>query len=275
MYEQHFGLNAKPFSLSPDPEFLYFGENHRRAMTMLHYGIENHAGYTLISGEVGCGKTTLIRYLIASLDDDYEIGLMSNTHPSFGSTIDLILLAFDVTSAKRSKVEKYKALEKFLIQKYSQGKKAVLIVDEAQNLTAMMLEELRLISNINADKDQVLQVIISGQPEIRALLEKNQLRQFRQRISSDFHLEPLTLDQTACFIDHRLKISGCQSERQIFTRHAKRLIHLFARGTPRLINKYCELCMVYAYADKDEIIDWRTVMVVIRDQRSNSSFGIS
>lgn len=275
MYEHHFGLNTKPFSLSPDPEFLYFGENHLRAMTMLQYGIENNAGYTLISGEVGCGKTTLIRHLMASLDDDYKIGLMSNTHPSFGSTIDLILLAFDVVSAKRSKVEKYKTLEKFLIEQYSSGKKTILIVDEAQNLTSVMLEELRLISNINADKDQVLQVIISGQPEIRALLEKNQLRQFRQRISSDYHLDTLTLEQTGCFIDHRLKISGCKADRQIFTRQAKRCIHLFAKGTPRLINKYCELSMVYAYADKDEIIDWKTVMHVIRDKRNNSSLGIS
>tara|TARA_A100001015_G_C15037558_1_gene737323 strand:+ start:2926 stop:3753 length:828 start_codon:yes stop_codon:yes gene_type:complete len=275
MYEYHFGLNKKPFSLSPDPEFLYLGENHQRAMTMLQYGVENNAGYTLISGEVGCGKTTLIRYLMSSLDDDYKIGLMSNTHPSFGSTIDLILLAFDVVSAKRSKVEKYRTLEKFLIEQYSLGKKVILIIDEAQNLTTVMLEELRLISNINADKDQVLQVVISGQPEIRALLEKNQLRQFRQRISSDFHLEPLSCDQTGHFIDHRLNISGCQAGRYIFTRRAKRCIHLFAKGTPRLINKYCELCMVYAYADKDETIDWRTVMNVMRDKRNNSSLGIS
>lgn len=275
MYEQHFGLVKKPFSLSPDPEFLYFGHNHQRALTMLQYGIENNAGYTLISGEVGCGKTTLIRHLIGSLDTDYEIGLMSNTHPSFGTTVDLILLAFDIVPAKRSKVEKYRALEKFLIEQYSLGKKVLLIVDEAQNLTVGMLEELRLISNINADKDQVLQVVISGQPEIRTLLEKSQLRQFRQRISSDYHLEPLSLEQTRRFIQHRLKISGCQQHTEIFTQRAIRLLHLFTQGTPRLINKYCELCMVYAFADHDKNVDWRIVMSVMRDKRDNSSLGIS
>ena len=272
MYEEFFGLKEKPFSLSPDPSYLYLGENHRMAMTMLEYGIENHAGFTLISGEVGCGKTTLIRYLLNRLDERYEVGLISNTHPSFGELIDLVLHSYDLDYSNKSNIEKYHTLESFLIDQYAIGKTTLLIVDEAQNLSTRMLEELRIISNINADKDQVLQVILSGQPEVRDILRLPHLRQFAQRVSSDFHLEPLTLEQLSKYIKHRLEVSGVT--REIFTKKATRMIFNFSQGVPRIANTFCEISLVYAFADRLNVVDWKTVMRVAIDKKNKGSLGV-
>ena len=272
MYEQHFGLNEKPFTLSPDPSFLYFASNHQLAMTMLQYGIENKAGFTLISGDVGCGKTTLIRYLLNQLSENFTIGLISNTHESFGDLIDLVLHAFDLVYTNKTNIEKYHTFESFLVNQYSQGKNILLIVDEAQNLSTKMLEELRIISNINADKDQVLQVVLSGQPEIRETLKLPELRQFAQRISSDFHLDPLTLEQLSGYIKYRLKIAGITHE--LFTPKAIRMIYNLTKGVPRIANTFCDLSMVYAFADGLDVIDWRTVMKVAIDKKDKGALGI-
>ena len=272
MYEQHFGLLEKPFTLSPDPSFLYFASNHKLAMTMLQYGIENKAGFTLISGDIGCGKTTLIRYLLTQLSEEFTIGLISNTHASFGDLIDLVLHAFDLHCADKTNIEKYHAFESFLVNQYSCGKNTLLIVDEAQNLSPKMLEELRIISNINADKDQVLQVVLSGQPEIREILKLPELKQFAQRISSDFHLDPLTLDQLTGYINYRLKIAG--ASRDLFTKKAIRMIYNFSKGVPRLANSFCDMSLVYAFADGLDIVDWKTVMRVAIDKKDKGALGI-
>ncbi len=157
MYEEHFGLKEKPFTLSPDPSFLYFSKEHRLAMTILEYGVENQAGFTLISGEVGCGKTTLIRHFVNHLNKRFTVGSVNNTHESFGSLMDLVLLSFNLDYKNKSNIEKYHLLETFLIDQYQQGHNTILIIDEAQNLKPNMLEELRVISNVNADKDQLIQ----------------------------------------------------------------------------------------------------------------------
>ena len=272
MYEEHFGLLEKPFTLSPDPSFLYFTDAHRMAMTMLEYGIENRAGFTLISGEVGCGKTTLIRHLLERLDSEYTVGLISNTHSSFGDLMDLVLLAFDLDYKDKSNTEKYHIFESYLIDQYSQGKNTILIVDEAQNLTPFMLEELRVISNINAGKDQVIQVVLSGQPEIRDTLRLPELRQFAQRISSDFHIEPLDMDQLSEYIHHRLGKAGAQ--RELFTQKAIRMVFNFSRGIPRLANTFCDMALVYAFADGLKEVDWRTVMRVAVDKKNKGALGI-
>ena len=272
MYNDHFGLSQKPFNLSPDPSFLYFTNGHRLAMTMLEYGIHNESGFTLISGEVGCGKTTLIRYLLTNLDEHYVIGLISNTHESFGDLIDLVLLSFELDYKDKSNTEKYHTFEEFLLEKYSQGKNTILIVDEAQNLTPKMLEELRVISNINADKDHVFQIILSGQPEIRETLRKPELKQFAQRISSDFHLQPLNLEQLSEYIKYRLKVAG--ASRMLFTKNAIRMIFNFSKGVPRVANTFCDLSLIYAFADGLEVVDWKTVMAVAIDKKNSGAIGI-
>ncbi|MDW3094302.1 MAG: AAA family ATPase [Gammaproteobacteria bacterium] len=272
MYNEHFGLSEKPFALSPDPGFLYFTKSHRLAMTMLEYGIQNESGFTLISGEVGCGKTTLIRYLLRNLDDSYTVGLISNTHESFGELIDLVLLAFDLEYKNKSNIEKYHTFENFLLEQYGMGQNTILIVDEAQNLSSRMLEELRVISNINSEKDQLFQIVLSGQPEIRETLRMPELKQFAQRISSDFHLTPLTLEQLTEYIKHRLKVAGARQ--MLFTNSAIRMIFNFSKGVPRVANTFCDLSLVYAYADGLEAVDWRTVMRVAIDKKNSGAVGI-
>lgn len=272
MYNDHFGLSCKPFKLSPDPSFLYFTSSHRHAFTMLEYGIQNESGFTLISGEVGCGKTTLIRYLLNNLDNHYVVGLISNTHESFGDLIDLVLLSFDLEYRNKSNIEKYHTFESFLLQQYSQGKNTILIVDEAQNLSPKMLEELRVISNINSENDHVFQIVLSGQPEIRETLRLPELKQFAQRISSDFHLTPLNLEQLTEYIKYRLKVADAQQ--MLFTKNAIRMIFNFSKGVPRMVNTYCDLSLVYAFADGLDVVDWKTVMAVARDKKASGAIGL-
>ena len=272
MYNDHFGLTRKPFNLSPDPSFLYFTKSHRLALTMLEYGIQNESGFTLISGDVGCGKTTLIRYLLNNLDQHYTVGLISNTHESFGDLIDLVLLSFDLDYKNKSNTEKYHTFEEFLLNQYGQGNNTILIVDEAQNLNPKMLEELRVISNINSGKDHVFQIVLSGQPEIRETLRMPELKQFAQRISSDFHLKPLDLDQLSEYIKYRLKAAG--AKKMLFTQNAIRMIFNFSKGVPRVANTFCDLSLIYAFADGLEIVDWKTVMAVAIDKKNSGAIGI-
>ena len=272
MYEEHFGLREKPFSLSPDPSFLYFSKGHSLALTMLEYGIESRSGFTLISGEVGCGKTTLIRHFLSTLNERYSVGLISNTHVSFGSLMDLVLLSFDLDYKDKSSIEKYHIFENFLIEQYRDGNYTILIIDEAQNLKPDMLEELRVISNINADKDQLIQVVLTGQPELRDTLKLPELKQFAQRISSDFHLEPLTYKQLTQYIRHRVEVAG--SSKALFTAKAERMVFNFSRGIPRIANSFCDMSLVYAYADGLQIVDWKTVMQVAIDKKKKGALGV-
>lgn len=272
MYNDHFGFTQKPFNLSPDPGFLYFTKGHRLALTMLEYGIRNESGFTLISGDVGCGKTTLIRYLLNNLDEHYTVGLVSNTHESFGDLIDLVLFSFDLDYKNKSNIEKYHTFEAFLLEQYSRGNNTILIVDEAQNLSPKMLEELRVISNINSEKDHIFQIILCGQPEIRETLRMPELKQFAQRISSDFHLQPLNLEQLSEYIKYRLKTAG--AKRMLFTEKAIRMIFNFSKGVPRVANTFCDLSLIYAFADGLEIVDWKTVMAVAIDKKNSGAIGI-
>ena len=272
MYENHFGLKEKPFSLSPDPSFLYFSKGHGLALTMLEYGVESKSGFTLISGEVGCGKTTLIRHFLGRLGEEFTVGLVSNTHTAFGELIELVLLAFDLDYKNKTSVEKYHLLETFLIDQYAQGKTTILIVDEAQNLTPNMLEELRVISNINAEKDQLIQIVLTGQPELRDTLKKPELKQFAQRISSDFHLEPLSYKELTEYIKHRVVVAG--ANRQLFSSKAIRMVFNFSRGIPRVANSFCDMGLVYAYADGLPYVDWQTIMRVAIDKKKMGALGL-
>ena len=208
MYEASFGFREKPFSLLPDPAFLYLGRMHSAAYSMLEYGIMNHAGFTVVTGEIGCGKTTLIRHLLNHLEQDVTVGLISNTHKSFGELMQWVMLAFGLDHKGTNKVQMYGAFTDFVIDEYAKNRRTVLIIDEAQNLKAKTLEELRMLSNINADKHQVLQLILVGQPELRKILRKPELVQFAQRVSVDYHLGALTFEETLEYIKHRLRMAG-------------------------------------------------------------------
>lgn len=270
MYLDHFGLRERPFTLVPDPEFLFWARPHSKAYTMLEYGIASHAPITVITGEVGAGKTTLVRKLLSDMPDDYSIGLISNATGGRGELLHWVMMSLgqDVPNGA-SYVQCFRQFQDFLIAEYSEGRRTALIFDEAQNLEEETLEELRMFSNINADKHELLQLILVGQPELRELVHRPHLSQFAQRIASEFHLRALNEEETAGYIDHRMTVAG--AEREAFDADACLLIHAACRGVPRLINQLCDYALVYAFAEELDLVDARVVREVLEDRRE---FGV-
>jgi general secretion pathway protein A len=265
MYETFYGFRSKPFSLLPDPEFLYPSKKHRMALTLLEYGLMNQASFSVISGDIGTGKTTLIRQLLNQMERDTVVGLITNTHQSFGELLQWILLAFNLECATKDKVDMYKTFMDFLIKQYAANKRVILIVDEAQNMSHQALEELRMLSNVNSEKDQILQVILVGQPGLRDNLRDPRLEQFAQRIAVDYNLEPLNAEETRNYIRHRLGIAGGNPD--IFDDDACDVIFRYSGGTPRLINLLCDTALVYGYAEQTQHIGRQLAEDVVRDKQ--------
>lgn len=269
MYQAFYGLKEKPFSIQPDPDFLFLGKRHSSAYAMLEYGIQNRAGFTVICGEIGCGKTTLVRHLLNNLGHDLTVGLVYNTHKAIGDLLEWIMLAFGQPYDGMSQVAMYDAFQKFLISNYSAGKRVVLIVDEAQNLDPGALESLRMLSNINADKDQLLQIVLVGQPQLRDLLRRPDLQQFYQRVAVDFFIPPLESHEVKIYITHRLKVAGRGVP--LFTPQAMALIAEASKGFPRTINILCDMALVYGFSAGAEMIDANLVGEMLQDRRD---FGV-
>ncbi len=268
MYESFYNFNEKPFSLLPDPEFLYLGDRHKEALSMLEYGMMHRAGIILITGEIGCGKTTLIRHLIQNQDMDIVVGNITNTHKSFGELLKWVMLSFNLEYRDKDKVELYQELVDFLHKKYRQGKRVALIVDEAQNMTADALEEMRMLSNINVGKEQILQIILVGQPELRENLKLPELRQLAQRVAVDYYLEPLDPKEALEYIRHRIQVAGGNPD--IISLDAFKSIYLSSGGTPRLMNTICDTSLVYGYAEQASVITDEIVKEVVRDKRKGN-----
>jgi type II secretory pathway predicted ATPase ExeA len=266
VYESYFGFARKPFSLLPDPRFLYASRTHKIAISLLEYGLAEQAGYVVLTGEVGTGKTTLLRNLLHTVRDEVVVGLVTNTHHSFGELMKWILLAYDLDFRGKDPVEQHQIFVDHLIRRYAEGKRVVLIVDEAQNLGAETLEQLRMLSNVNAEADHLLQIILVGQPELRALLMRTELRQFVQRIAVDYHLQPLARDDTWAYIRHRLHVAG--GDPDLFDEAAAAAVHHLARGIPRLINALADYALVFAYADERRRVDIDTVIDAAAERMS-------
>lgn len=264
MYESFYGFSEKPFSLLPDPGFLYESSKHRMAATMLEYGLMNMAGITVITGEVGSGKTTIIRHMLNNLDDNVTVGLISNTHNSFGELLQWVHMAFNLDFKGKEKIELYHEFEQFIIRQYAGGKRTVLIIDEAQNLAPETLEELRMLTNINADKDQVLQLVLVGQPELRSTLSRTDLRQFAQRISSNYHLEPLSMEEVRAYIRFRIHVAG--GDQDLFEDEASEEVWRCSRGVPRLINTLCDTALVYGFAEQRDRIAASLIREVAKEK---------
>ncbi len=269
MYEAYYSLTEKPFSILPDPEFIYWGRAHSMAFAMLEYGIMNHAGFTVITGEIGCGKTTLIRHLLNRLEKNITVGLVTNTPKNSNELLQWIMMALDQPINYPSYVELYQSFEKFIIGEYAQGRRTVLIIDEAQNLSVETMEELRMFSNLNADKSQLLQLVLVGQPELKNLLQRPELVQFAQRVSSDFHLRRLLHNEVVDYINHRLWVAGRQAP--LFTEGACELIAKSSSGIPRIINILCDTALIYGFSWEAPEITREIVQDVIKDK---SEFGI-
>jgi type II secretory pathway predicted ATPase ExeA len=253
MYETFYGLTTRPFQTVPDPDFIYWSEEHSFAFTMLRYGLMTRSQISVITGDIGAGKTTLLRRLLREIPEDLEIGLISNMQAGRGDLLQWVMMALGEQSPHGTYIELFSRFQNYLIDRYAHGKRVVLIFDEAQNMTVDALEELRMLSNINADKDELVQIILVGQPELRAILQKPALIQFAQRISTDFHLARMNQDDLENYINHRLSVAKAQW--RIFPRRTCDLIHLATRGVPRLTNILCDLCLVSGFADEEKVIE--------------------
>lgn len=270
IYNEHFGLGERPFTLLPDPDFLYWSDSHTRAYAMLEYGMLTHAPITVITGEIGAGKTTLLRHLLRTLPEEFTVGLISNAQGNRGELLHWVLMALGVpTENDASYVRLFAQFQEFLIEEYASGRRTILIFDEAQNLSIETLEELRMFSNINADKDELIQLVLVGQPELRDLISQPRLTQFAQRVAAEYHLPAMTAEQVQAYINHRLAVAG--ADREIFTPAACECVHHAARGVPRLVNQICDYAMVYAYTDGASLVDAGIVEQVVADRRMHGN----
>lgn len=246
-YLDHFGFSVRPFSILPDPDMLFWSDRHRKAFSVLEYGLMTRAPLTVVTGEVGAGKTTLIQALLRRTGPDMRVGLISNARGDRGDLLRWILNAFDITTPRDADyVQLFQSFQDFVLGEYAAGRLVVLIFDEAQNLGADTLEELRMLTNINSGTDELLQLILLGQPELRQIILRPELRQFAQRVSATYHLGSFDAATTAAYIRHRLKAAGGSGD-EIEPDAAAR-IHAESRGVPRMINKIADLALVYAAA---------------------------
>lgn len=263
-YLKFFGLSQRPFTLLPDPEFLYWSDQHRRGYAVLEYGIMSRAPITVLTGEVGAGKTTLLQRLLSKIEPDVTIGLVSNAQGNRGEMLQWVLNAlgvhFDVNTGY---VHNFQLLQDFLIEQYASGKRVVLVFDEAQNVSTEALEELRMLTNINANKDELVQLILVGQPELRQKIQDPSMKQLAQRISASFHLNRMDTEGTAAYIRHRMRTAGGRGDE--FTPEAAELIHKVTQGVPRLINQLCDFGLVYSWTDNVRNVTRKTIQAVLDD----------
>jgi general secretion pathway protein A len=248
MYTSFFGLNEKPFAITPDPRYLFMSERHGEALAHLVYGVTESGGFMQLTGEVGTGKTTLVRTLLLNrMPENADVAVVLNPQLSALEFLQAICEELGVSVPKDSSSIKVliDALNQHLLDAHANGRRTILVVDEAQNLAPDVLEEVRLLTNLETSKQKLLQIILIGQPELRELLARNDLRQLAQRITGRYHLEPLTRDETSQYIEHRLKVAGAIGE--VFDSAAKREVYKLSSGVPRLINVICDRAMLGAY----------------------------
>jgi general secretion pathway protein A len=264
MYESYFGLKKRPFELVPNPEFLYPSKAHRRAGVYLDYGINERAGFILLTGEVGSGKTTIIRELIKKQRPGVVLSKVFNTNVSFDQLLTMVNDDFHLEVAGKDRISLMRQLNDFLIEQYSLGNRPTLIIDEAQNLTAELLEDIRMLSNLETDDAKLLQIILVGQPELRTTLSRPGLLQLRQRISINCHLTPLSREEVEEYILHRLEVAG-NRQAITFLPEALDAIYQFSRGIPRLVNIICDFLMLSAFAEEASVVDGDMTRDVIGD----------
>ena len=269
MYLTFFGLNEKPFSITPDPRYLFLSERHAEAMAHLLYGVKEAGGFIQLTGEVGTGKTTIVRSLLAQAPENAEIALILNprmTPPEFLLTLCEELGIGVPDSAEHSLKDLVDILNAYLLRAHAAGRRVVLVVDEAQNLSPEVLEQVRLLTNLETNTRKLLQIILIGQPELRELLARTELRQLAQRITGRYHLDPLSEPETAAYVRHRLRVAGATSE--IFGRFALQEIHRISGGVPRVINVICDRALLGGYS-----LDCHRITAALVRQAGAEVFG--
>jgi general secretion pathway protein A len=276
MYTSFFGLNEKPFAITPDPRYLFMSERHGEALAHLVYGVTESGGFMQLTGEVGTGKTTLVRTLLQNkLPNNADVAVVLNPRLSvieFLETIceELGILAPEIRGSVKALVD---ALNGQLLKAHADGRRVILVVDEAQNLSRDVLEQVRLLTNLETAKQKLLQIILIGQPELRDLLAREDLRQLAQRITGRYHLEPLSRDETAQYIEHRLRVAGALGE--VFDSAAKREVYRLTEGVPRLINVICDRALLGAYSKESRRVNRRLVLRAATVHDSVSALGIT
>ena len=271
MYTTFFGLTCNPFQLTPDPEFLFLGKDHKKALTYVTYGISAGTGFILVTGEVGTGKTTLLRKILKELNKDIKVARVNNTLVSSEQLIAMISDDFGIETQGKDKTRLLRELTDFIISQYAQGFRTTLIIDEAQNLSPELLEEVRLLSNLETDKNKLLQIILAGQPELKQTLAVPKLRQLRQRISISCHINPLGRDEIEEYIFHRLGIAGNRSA-VTFLEGAVDLLHDATHGVPRLINIFCDFLLLAAFSEGTKKISVDLVKEIAQDLDSDTRY---
>lgn len=262
MYLNFYGLKEKPFNTTPDPRFLYLTPSHSEALAQLIYGVQEGKGFIVLTGEVGTGKTTLLQTLLRRLNGGTEAAFIFNSKLSFNAMLEYMLKDFGIVKNARSRAQRIFALNNFLIERRRAGLNTVLIIDEAQNLDPEALEQVRLLSNFETPTEKLLQILLVGQPELKANLDLPGLRQLKQRIALRCSIRPLTPDEIHDYIQHRLRIAGA-SDLGLFTEPAVSRISDYTDGNPRLVNIVCDHCLLFAYADQKRRVDQETVIQAI------------
>ena len=263
-YLQHFNLTEQPFRLTPDPDFLYWSKQHARAKAYMESTIWLADGFVVITGEIGSGKTTLLQSFLSEIEDDVVYAVVSQTQLTPRQFLQAILTEFGFKPFDKRKVELLDMLNMFLIEQYTNGKKVVLIVDEAQNLNRKVLEEIRLLSGIETQKEKVLRIILAGQPELKETLESPRLKQLIQRIRLRFHIGPLDRREMQEYVEHRLSVAGHEAN-DLFEEDTYDIIHRYSGGVPRLINTLCDTALLCAFADENETVGTDDIMSAVQE----------
>lgn len=265
MYTEFYNLKEKPFNLVPNPSYLYLSSKHANALTFLEYGLTEKIGFIMLTGEIGIGKTTLVRHLLNQIESEVDVAVIFNTNVVSNDLINLILTEFEIEFEDGlTKGKALALLYDFLIEKYAEDRNVLLIIDEAQNLNGEVLEEIRMLSNLQTDDEMLLQIMIVGQPQLRDKLTDPALEQFAQRISVSYHLSSMTLEETGDYIAHRLDKVGGSGD--LFTAEAVEKIFEVSKGIPRTINLLCDAALVYGFADEKTTLDLSIIEQVVEEK---------
>jgi general secretion pathway protein A len=265
MYKEFFGLRANPFNVNPDPRYLFLTRHTEEALACLTYGIQSRKGFVLLTGEVGTGKTTLINKLLEWLRlQQVATAFVFNSRLNVPQFLDYMMADFGIPCDSRSKSQILLRLYNWLLDRYRAGETAVLIIDEAQNLSDELLEEIRLMTNLETSTEKLLQIVLVGQPELEMKLKQSHLRQLRQRLTLRAKTHPLTIEETRSYVAQRLRIAGSNGQ-QVFDPEALNAIHLYSGGIPRVVNLICEHCLVSSFVDQQKVVTQNVVEAVARD----------
>lgn len=264
MYLEYYGLKEPPFTITPNPRFLFFSAKHREAFNHLLYGIRERKGFVQLTGEVGAGKTTLCRALLEELGKNFSTALILNPVLSADQLVKNVAMEFGLNVKGLDRLEAVSVINDFLLRQMAEGKESVLIIDEAQDLTNDLLEQVRLLSNLETDDRKLLQIVLMGQPELRDRLNDHGLRQLRQRITVRYHLSALTRAELAQYVHHRLSVSGAKGA-PYFTPAALWRVYNYSSGIPRLVNAVCDKALLAGFVQQTEQIDFWTIGRALRE----------